>query len=81
MSLGNGETLAEYDHVDTIGHEFAVSAEHGMFEPDHVVLGVLNLVTDTDGNPEPDLRLTAAQARDVAASLLLAADHLDGTAP
>lgn len=80
--LYGGETLAEYTHTDAVGHDLAVSAERDTDQPPHVALGVFNTVcrhaADGSCSLDPDLRLTPVQARDLAASLLLAADHAGG---
>jgi hypothetical protein len=72
---GLGETLAEFDHVDGLGQPVLVSAES-------VDTGRSVWLSLPEGAPNwPTLDLTPAEARDIAASLLLAADYADDRMP
>jgi len=72
-------TLAEYAHHDNIGHEVGIAVLAAP-SPDRqwIELGIYNTVLDANSQPEPNLILTAAGARQLAASLILAAQHIDG---
>lgn len=82
MNAFGGECIAEFDNTDRVGHEICTSVErfhHDLIGPTtDVWLSVNNVVMDEHGIVDPTLYMTPSQARDLAASLLIAADHADG---
>lgn len=78
MNLHDGQTIVEYEQHDNIGHLIGVSAEVANHGGRWVQLGLLNTVLNDNGEVEPGLVLAPHLARELAAALLLAADHLDG---